>query len=233
MLTLLRAEDFRKTLERSPVDLADLIQRVADQVRPFTHARRLQLQTRLADDLGAFEIDADKISAVLVNLLTNAIKFTPDGGTIELVGAPERRPTWPRFMVNDRGVGLEPQAARAPVPAVLHPARSQPPFLGRFRLLQARAGARLEYCKTVRGDAWWTDRGREPRRGRHAGDRRLAATRRSRRGPCCRDAADGPLGSRTNDIGAAAAPRIDLRAARPSSSSPAYRRRGEFDSSGW
>ena len=31
-----------------------------------------------------FEIDGDKISAVLVNLLTNAIKFTPDGGAIEL-----------------------------------------------------------------------------------------------------------------------------------------------------
>ena len=45
MLTLLRAEDFRKTLEPSPVDLAELIHRVADQVRLFTHARRIQLQT--------------------------------------------------------------------------------------------------------------------------------------------------------------------------------------------
>ena len=38
----------------------------------------------MAADLGTFEIDADKISAVLVNLLTNAIKFTPDQGQIEL-----------------------------------------------------------------------------------------------------------------------------------------------------
>jgi signal transduction histidine kinase len=111
MLTLLRAEDFRKTLERSPVNLADLIHRVADQLRLFTHARHIQLQTKLADDLGAFEIDADKISAVLINLLTNAIKFTPDGGTIELT-ARLSEADLAEIMVNDRGVGLEPPELR-------------------------------------------------------------------------------------------------------------------------
>jgi signal transduction histidine kinase len=111
MLTLLRAEDFRKTLEPGPVNLAELIQRVADQVRLFTHARRIGLETRLADDLGTFMIDADKISAVLVNLLTNAIKFTPDGGTIELV-ARLSEPGTAEIQVNDRGVGLEPQDLR-------------------------------------------------------------------------------------------------------------------------
>ena len=85
MLTLLRAEDFRRTLLRSPLNLVDLIERVIDQVRPFLVVRQIRLQTELADDLGTFEIDADKISAVLINLLTNAIKFTPDGGQIELV----------------------------------------------------------------------------------------------------------------------------------------------------
>jgi signal transduction histidine kinase len=109
MLTLLRAEDFRRTLERRPVKLVELIGRVVDQVRPFILVRNLQLQVALDDDLGWFEIDADKISAVLINLLTNAIKFTPDGGAIELSagladdGAAE-------IEVRDRGIGLEPQA---------------------------------------------------------------------------------------------------------------------------
>ena len=84
MLTLLRAEDFRRTLQRSPVELSRLIQDVVDQVRPFIHARQLHLHLAVAENLGTFEIDADKISAVLVNLLTNAIKFTPDQGLIEL-----------------------------------------------------------------------------------------------------------------------------------------------------
>jgi signal transduction histidine kinase len=111
MLTLLRAEDFRKTLERSPIDLAALIHRVADQVRLFTHARHIQLLTKLADRLGEFEIDADKISAVLVNLLTNAIKFTPDGGTIELTARLSEADVV-EIVVSDRGVGLEPQELR-------------------------------------------------------------------------------------------------------------------------
>jgi signal transduction histidine kinase len=111
MLTLLRAEDFRKTLERRPVNLADLAQRATDQVRLFTHARHIQLHTKSADDLGAFEIDADKISAVLINLLTNAIKFTPDGGTIELT-ARLSEADLAEIVVNDRGVGLEPQELR-------------------------------------------------------------------------------------------------------------------------
>jgi signal transduction histidine kinase len=109
MLTLLRAEDFRRTLQPSPVDMAGMFERVIDQVRPFIHARRLQLRTNLADDLGSFEIDADKISAVLINLLTNAIKFTPDGGVIELV-ARLATPELAEIHVEDRGVGLEPEA---------------------------------------------------------------------------------------------------------------------------
>jgi signal transduction histidine kinase len=109
MLTLLRADDFRRALERSPVKLAELIQRVLEQVRPFILVRKLLLHVDLDDDLGTFEIDADKLSAVLVNLLTNAIKFTPDGGAIDLTarladdGAAE-------IEVSDRGVGLDPQA---------------------------------------------------------------------------------------------------------------------------
>jgi signal transduction histidine kinase len=109
MLTLLRAEDFRKTLLRSPTSLSDLIQRVVDQVRPFLQVRRLQLEVERSDDLGTFEIDSDKIFAVLVNLVTNAIKFTPDTGLIELKARLDGAEA-AEIVVEDRGVGLEPQA---------------------------------------------------------------------------------------------------------------------------
>jgi signal transduction histidine kinase len=111
MLTLLRAENFRRTLERTSVDLAELIDKVVDQVRPFIDARRLKLHTAVADDLGKFEIDADKVSAVLINLLTNAIKFSPDGGTIDLVARVSEDQA-AELSVEDRGVGIEPEALR-------------------------------------------------------------------------------------------------------------------------
>lgn len=111
MLTLLRAEDFRRTLQRSPVDLVELIRGVVDQVWPFVNARQLHLEVALAPDLGIFEIDTDKISAVFVNLLTNAIKFTPDHGRIEL-SAHLAEEDEASIQVQDRGVGLEPQALK-------------------------------------------------------------------------------------------------------------------------
>src|SRR5262245_22214759 len=109
MLTLLRAEDFRKTLQRRPVELDELLRGVVEQVRPFVTARRLQLHVQIPDDLGTFEVDAEKLGAVLINLLTNAVKFTPDGGEISLragltpAGEAE-------IVVEDRGIGVEPRA---------------------------------------------------------------------------------------------------------------------------
>jgi signal transduction histidine kinase len=111
MLTLMRAEDFRKTLKTVPVNLVELIQKVIEQVRPFLDVRQLRLETELDDEMGTFELDADKISAVLINLITNAIKFTPDGGMIELVARPAPD-QGVEVLVQDRGVGLDPEAVR-------------------------------------------------------------------------------------------------------------------------
>src|SRR5262249_1300061 len=109
MLTLLRAEDFRKTLQRRPVELDELIRGVVDQVHPFLGARHLQLQVQVAEGLGTFELDADKIGAVLINLLTNPIKSTPDGGQIWLSARPTATGE-AEIVVEDRGIGLEPRA---------------------------------------------------------------------------------------------------------------------------
>ena len=154
--------------------LSELIQRVVDQVRPFLHVRRLQLQVvKQAEDLGTFEIDADKISAVLINLLTNAIKFTPDVGPNRAEGPAQ---CGRRGGDRRRGPGRRPGAAgaRAPVPAVLHPVRPQPALVGRFRLLQARARSGPEHRQAIRGDAWRADLRRERGDRGDAGDRHPA-----------------------------------------------------------
>jgi signal transduction histidine kinase len=108
-LTLMRADDFRQTLQLAPVDLASFLRGVVDRVLPFVQDRRLHLSVELADDLGTFELDADKIAASVVNLLTNAIKFTPDGGDLSLV-ASLTGPDEAAIRVSDRGIGLEPRA---------------------------------------------------------------------------------------------------------------------------
>ena len=108
-LTLMRADDFRRTLQRAPVDLAGLLRRVIAKVDPFIRARGQTVRDEVADDLGTFEIDADKIDASVLNLLTNAIKFTPDGKTItlsaRLLSADEVE-----VAVVDTGGGLDPKS---------------------------------------------------------------------------------------------------------------------------
>jgi signal transduction histidine kinase len=108
-LTLMRADDFRQTLQCVPVDLAVVLRGVTEQVSPFVHARHQHLNLELADDLGTFELDADKIGACVVNLLANAIKFTPDGGQITL-SAQLSAADEAEIAVADRGIGLEPRA---------------------------------------------------------------------------------------------------------------------------
>ena len=167
MLTLLRAEDFRRTLQRSPVELSGLIQGVVDQVRPFIHARQLHLQLVVAEDLGTFEIDADKISAVLVNLLTNAIKFTPDQGRIELSAELDEGDE-ARICVADRGVGLEPQALKhlfQPFFTQFDPSRHSS---GDFGFNKRGLGLGLSIGKQFVEMHGGADLGRERSQGRHA-----------------------------------------------------------------
>lgn len=108
-LTMMRADDFRRTLQREPTDLAALLREGVEQVAPFLSARNLLLNLDLADNLGTFEVDHDKLSASIVNLLTNAIKFTPDGGKISLI-ARLNKPDLAEIVVADQGIGLPPRA---------------------------------------------------------------------------------------------------------------------------
>lgn len=105
-LTLMRSDDFRRTLQRAPVDLSALLHRVIEKVDPFLRARGQVIQEEVAPDLGTFEIDADKIDASVLNLLTNAIKFTPDGRTITL-SARLIEPDEVEVTVADTGGGLD------------------------------------------------------------------------------------------------------------------------------
>ena len=110
-LTLMRDGDFRRTLRREPVPLAALLRDVAGRVEPFIRSRRQEFAVEVADDLGEFDIDAAKIGDAVLNLLTNAIKFTPDGGEVSLscrlASADEAA-----IVVADRGIGVEPRALR-------------------------------------------------------------------------------------------------------------------------
>ncbi len=110
MLKLMRAGDFRHPLRIAEADLAALLREVAAQAAPFATARGLDFVIDISSALGKFAIDADKVRDAVLNLLTNAIKFTPDGGRVRLSAILDDGSDMARIEVSDSGIGLEPRA---------------------------------------------------------------------------------------------------------------------------
>jgi signal transduction histidine kinase len=105
-LRLLEAGRYREPLQRRPADLSDLLRQSIEQLLPFSHARNQKVEIDIAPDLGVFSIDPEKIRDAVTHVLTNAIKFTPDGGEIRF-SARLLDPELARVEVADRGIGLD------------------------------------------------------------------------------------------------------------------------------
>ena len=94
------------SLVRAPVDLAELAAESIQGIMPL--AEEKQIDVRLTTATGAsLEGDRARLGQVLDNLLTNAIKFTPRGGRVE-VGV-ERRDGGLVLSVHDTGIGIPPE----------------------------------------------------------------------------------------------------------------------------
>jgi signal transduction histidine kinase len=105
MVKLLLAERFERPLQRRPTDLAALLHGAALEVSSFVTLRRQRLEVSVPGDLGSLTVEPDKIHDAVVQLLMNAIKFTPDGGQISL--AAERGTGGVRITIADTGMGLD------------------------------------------------------------------------------------------------------------------------------
>jgi PAS domain S-box-containing protein len=94
-------------LDVRAVKLAPLIQAVVDDVRPAADDRSINLKASLNSDIGPFLGDADRLQQIIWNILTNAIKFTPKGGDVQV--RLERNESHIVITVNDSGQGIAPE----------------------------------------------------------------------------------------------------------------------------
>jgi signal transduction histidine kinase len=102
---LAHAEAAGLRLERQLVDLAEVADQTAQLYRAQFGAAEVELELRLTP---AFvEGDAARLGQVVRNLLTNALKFTPPGGRVELLVEPAEG--WARLAVTDTGQGIPEQ----------------------------------------------------------------------------------------------------------------------------
>jgi signal transduction histidine kinase len=106
LIKMLSAGRFERPLERRPTELATLLEQATQDVQPFVVQRKQHLESALATDLGSVSIEPAKIRDSVDNLLLNAIKFTPDGGTIRLAAA-RTGDGGAEIRVEDTGVGID------------------------------------------------------------------------------------------------------------------------------
>jgi len=107
LLDLSRIEAGRVDLHCTSVDLAPLIAEVAGALRPLLDAKRQRLRLDLGEALPAVWADPDRVTQILMNLISNAHKYTSMEGSITV--AARREDGGVRVDVSDTGIGLSPE----------------------------------------------------------------------------------------------------------------------------
>ena len=104
VLNLARIEAGRVDYASAPVKLSDVIRDTVPMVEPQMASKKLRLEANVSSDLVA-KADREKLQQVVLNLLTNATKFTPSGGKVS-VEAKVRGDTEVLLSVIDTGIGI-------------------------------------------------------------------------------------------------------------------------------
>ncbi|HET7626288.1 MAG TPA: ATP-binding protein [Verrucomicrobiae bacterium] len=84
LLDLVRMESGRLEIKLEPLDVADFVKGLASAARQVADDKRLKLETFIDPDAEAIMADRDKLEKIVLNLVFNALKFTPAGGRVEL-----------------------------------------------------------------------------------------------------------------------------------------------------
>jgi len=104
ILDLSKIEAGRIELVAAPFDLRGAIDQAVILVRERAGRRRIRLSAAVAAEIGEWSGDVRKVKQVLINLLTNAVKFTPEGGSVT-VGA-SLQSGIVVISVRDTGIGI-------------------------------------------------------------------------------------------------------------------------------
>jgi signal transduction histidine kinase/CheY-like chemotaxis protein len=104
LLDVSQLEAGRVEIQPRPTDVHQVIEQVAAVVRVAAHAKQIRITSELPPDLPAVVADPTRLHQILVNLLGNAVKFTPPGGSVRVYGGVHKDQVW--IAVEDTGVGI-------------------------------------------------------------------------------------------------------------------------------
>jgi signal transduction histidine kinase len=123
MFDVIRIDSGRMPLRREQVDLGEVARDVVTELLPLANARKQRLVTHL-ERIDSIDADRDKLHQICVNLVSNAIRYTPEQGEINVRvdEAPRDRYAggWARLRVRDNGVGIAEEDRQRIFEAFLH-----------------------------------------------------------------------------------------------------------------
>src|SRR5213595_656833 len=106
LLTLARADEGIAPLHREPVDLRGLVDEVRETGELLAEEAGVQMEVTTPAEPVVVSIDATRIRQLILNLLTNAVKYTPAGGSVRLQLGPANGKL--TLSVADTGIGIAP-----------------------------------------------------------------------------------------------------------------------------
>ena len=108
ILDLSKIETGRTELEISSIDIEDLLQNSTIMIKEKVAKHNISLDLHISPELNGLKVEADerRLKQIMFNLLSNAAKFTPDGGSITV----EARMDGDNVLISvaDTGIGIEP-----------------------------------------------------------------------------------------------------------------------------
>jgi signal transduction histidine kinase len=93
------------TIQKEPVDIRDMLESINDLTQEWARSQRIEVSISCPDDIGTIDVDERRMKQVLLNLIRNAIDFTPAGGRITL--SAERNGDKVNLAVMDTGPGIK------------------------------------------------------------------------------------------------------------------------------
>ena len=104
LLELIRLESGRLELKKEPLSMVDFINGLASAVKQMAVDKKVTLETHTDETLPLILADRDKLEKIVLNLLFNALKFTPQHGRVWLRA--EKKDAFYLLIVGDTGVGI-------------------------------------------------------------------------------------------------------------------------------
>jgi two-component system sensor histidine kinase VicK len=105
LLHLSRLDSRKAMISKVPTNVADMLEEVADRFSFQLDQKSISIQLIVERDIGEVLLDRDQIDQVLDNLVSNSIKYTPEGGAI-VVRARKTERDWLEISVQDNGIGI-------------------------------------------------------------------------------------------------------------------------------